>query len=64
MSIPRRQHLDRMTPAERSIYNATQAVEALPADERLTRAVVLLDEARGLVGDFVDGVSGREARLP
>ena len=56
MNIPRRQHLDRMTPAERAIFDAMQAVEALPADGRLTRAVALLDEARGLVGDFVDGV--------
>ncbi len=53
---PRRIRLDLFTPAERAIYDAVQAVEALPPDERLTNAVILLGRARDLVADFVDGV--------
>lgn len=52
--IPRRARMDQWCPAERAIYDAAQAVEEMPADERLTRAVILLDDARRLVADFVD----------
>ncbi len=52
--IPRRARLDRMTVAERTIYDAIQRVEEMPADVRLTEAQVLLDKARNLVADFVD----------
>lgn len=53
--IPRRARLDLCTPAELAIYAAMQAVEALPADVRLTEAVVLLQTARERVADYVDG---------
>lgn len=56
MEIPRRCRLDLMTPAELAIVAAMDAVEALPADVRLTDAVVLLAKARDRVADFVDGV--------
>lgn len=52
----RRIQLALLVPAERSIFDAQQAVEELPADERLTNAVILLGRARGLVADYVDGV--------
>lgn len=52
----RRIDLERMTPAERAIYHAMIAVEALPAAVRLTEATVLLQQARSKVADFVDGV--------
>ncbi len=55
-SIPRRARLDRMTPAERAIYDAMEAVEKVGADVRLTDAVNLLCEAREAVADYVDGV--------
>ena len=45
-----------MTYAERAITIAMQAVEDLPADDRLTDAVVLLEQARSKVADYVDGV--------
>jgi hypothetical protein len=54
--IPRRIRLDRLTPAEKAIWDAAQAVEALPPDARLTKAGSLLTEARALVADYVDGV--------
>lgn len=54
--FPRRNNMDEWTPAERAIALAMDLVEELPADERLTRAVVLLGEARDAVADFVDGV--------
>lgn len=54
--IPRRIRMDKWTPAEKAIDDAVRAVEAMPADERLTNAVVLLGEARAWVADFVDGV--------
>ncbi len=52
--IPRRIRIDLLTPAERAIYDAVQAVEALPPDVRLTQAVILLQQAREFVADFVD----------
>lgn len=52
--IPRRSRIDLLTPAERAIYDAVQAVESLPADVRLTDAVNLLQEAREKVADFVE----------
>lgn len=55
-TIPRRAHLDRYTSGETAIAKAIEAVEAMGADERLTRAVVLLVEAKDRVADFVDGV--------
>lgn len=52
--IPRRIRIDLMTPAELAITNAMKEVENLPADVRLTNAVILLGEARDLVANFVD----------
>lgn len=46
----------KMSPAELAIYEAMIAVEKAGADTRLTRAVILLGEARDRVADFVDGV--------
>jgi len=53
---PRRIRLDRLTPAEMAIHDAVQAVEHAGCDVRLTNAVVLLQQAREEVADFVDGV--------
>lgn len=50
----RRYDLSRMTEAEKAIYNAILEVEKLPADERLTEAVLLLSQAKHAVGSFVD----------
>lgn len=55
--IPRRIRIDLLTPAEKAIYDATQEVENLPPDPRLTAAVVLLQQARDKVADFVDNVN-------
>lgn len=52
--IPRRIHLPSFTPVERAIWDAAQAVEALPPDPRLTEAVNLLTAAREKVADYVD----------
>lgn len=52
--IPRRKRLDLNVPAEKAIYDAMQEVEKLPADVRLTEAVILLTKAKDLVSDFVD----------
>jgi hypothetical protein len=48
--------MDQWVPAEIAIYTAMQAVEAMPADVRLTKAVTLLGHAMNAVADFVDGV--------
>lgn len=50
----RRNDLSRMTEAEKAIYNAILEVEKLPADERLTEAVILLAKAKIAVGAYVD----------
>ena len=52
--IPRRVRMEQWCPAEKVIYNASLEVEAMPADERLTQAVVLLGQAKDLVADYVD----------
>lgn len=49
------------TPAEQAIWAAVQAVEALPADVRLTDAVILLQAARDSVADYVDGIHTRRS---
>jgi hypothetical protein len=52
----RRCRIESMTPAETAISAAIQAVESLPADTRLTDAVVLLMDAQRKVADWVDGI--------
>jgi hypothetical protein len=54
----RRCHLDRMTPAERLIHNATEATDAVDKDDpRIREAVELLWQARARLADYVDGVA-------
>lgn len=55
----RRCDVQRRVPAETAISEAMRAVEDMPADVRLTDAVVLLQAARDSVGDYVDGVMNR-----
>lgn len=52
--VARRNRLDQFSPAERAVWSAIQAVEALDADVRLTEAVVLLGRAQNRVADWVD----------
>jgi hypothetical protein len=52
--LPRRVCMDRWCDAELAIHKAVQAVEAMGADPRLTRAVLRLGHARELVADYVD----------
>lgn len=58
-TTPRRIQLNKLSAAERAIYDAVLVVEAAGADVRLTDAVVLLQAARDSVADFVDGVDSR-----
>lgn len=51
----RRIRLDLMTKAELSIYKAIAEVECLGADTMLTQAQTLLQQAKDLVSDYVDG---------
>lgn len=53
-TIPRRNRLDLMVPAEISIHKIMNEVEEMGADEKLTEAVVLLAKAKNLVSDYVD----------
>jgi hypothetical protein len=55
--FPRRNRIDLLTPAEKAIYDAVQAVENLPADVRLTDAVILLQAARDKVADYIESIS-------
>lgn len=50
----RRNSVCLLTPAEKAIYDAMQKVEELPADERLTDAVCLLQDAKNKVADYID----------
>ena len=51
---PRRSQVFQWVPAEHAIQEAVFAVEQAGADVRLTRAVILLGQARDLVADFVE----------
>ena len=53
--FPRRNQLDKCTPAELAIYKAMEEVEKVGADVKLTDAIIKLQEAKELVADFVDG---------
>lgn len=53
--IPRRNRMDLWTPAEKAIQAAVDEVEKAGASEKLTKAVLLLSEARSLVADHVEG---------
>lgn len=58
--LPRRCHMELMTPAELAIHEAIEKVENAGVDVRLTDAVVLLSQAKVRVADFVDGVPKAE----
>ena len=52
--IPRRICHEKMVPAEKAILVAIRVIEAMPPDERLTHAQILLAEAQNEVADYVD----------
>lgn len=52
--FPRRSRLDLCEPSEKAIYDAMQEVEKIGADERLTNAIIKLQEAKELVSDYID----------
>lgn len=54
--VPRRINMQTMTPEEKEILELVWKVEALGAHPHLTRAVVLLSDARSALADFIDGV--------
>lgn len=60
--IPRRCYSDRLTPAEKAIRAAMQAVEEAGAHPLLTGAVMLLEEAFHKVADHTD--AGTAEPLP
>lgn len=50
----RRRRADLHTPAEKAIADAMQVVEGMAANEVLTDAVCLLQQAQEKVADYVD----------
>lgn len=46
--------MDLMEPSELSIQNAIWEVEKVGADERLTKVVIMLSEAKNLLSDYID----------
>lgn len=52
--FPRRFCVYLLTPAEKAVYDAVQAVESVGADVRLTDAVNLLSQAREKLADYFD----------
>lgn len=50
----RRNRLDLNTKTELAIREAVSEIEKIGADERLTKAQTLLDQARELVADYID----------
>ena len=54
MALPRRIQMNLNFPAERAIFNAMRAVEKLPPNEKLTKVITLLAEAKEELGDYFD----------
>lgn len=52
--VPRRCRIDLHSPAENVIYKAILVVEAMEANEKLTEAGELLDQALNRVADYID----------
>lgn len=52
--VPRRCRLDLMVPAETAITDAIEEVELMSAHPLLTEAIILLQQAREKVADYVD----------
>ncbi len=50
----RRSRVDLRTPAESAIGNAILEVEKVGADTRLTEAVILLEQAKNKLADYMD----------
>lgn len=59
----RRRTIEQLSKGERAIYDAVDTIEEMGADIRLTDAVVLLQEAREAVADYVDGVNPNKRRI-
>jgi hypothetical protein len=57
--MPRRNCVDKLSPAELAIRNAILEVEKVGADVRLTDAVVLLQAAKDSVSDYIDCIETR-----
>lgn len=53
-TIPRRIRVDLYTPSEKAIANAMQEVEKMGAHTLLTEAVILLQQAKDKVADYID----------
>ena len=53
-TFPRKSCINLLTKPEKIIYDAVQEVENIGADERLTKAIILLGEAQDLVSDFIN----------
>lgn len=54
--VPRRDNVDQMTPSETAITVAMVTLEKAGSDRRLTKAMDLLNQARNLVADYIDGI--------
>ena len=52
--VPRRMRLDLLTPNELLVYNVGQEVEKMGADVLLTDAVILLQQVREKLADYVE----------
>jgi hypothetical protein len=63
MSIPRKVDINRQTVAERAIRHAMAEVEAMGADELLTDAVILLDQAFDKCAEYTDAQIARSAGI-
>jgi hypothetical protein len=63
-TIPRRNILSLNVKAEIAINEAMHHVEMTGASERLTKAIMLLSEAKNLVSDYVDEVIEFDTKTP
>jgi len=63
MNILRRNDLSLNSTAELAIYNAINEVEKLGADVQLTKVVMLLSEAKNVLGDFIDKNENKGLKL-
>ena len=55
-NIPRRNQLNLNIPAEIAIQNAINEIEVLGANEVLTDIVIMLNESKNMLSDYIDGI--------
>lgn len=64
MNVPRRNYLDKSSPAEMAIQNAIEEVEKCGDNPHLTSIVLGLFDMKNKMSDYIDGVQSNQVMDP